>query len=69
MPWRFSRGGIGSLPDPTARPITATRFWSFGQLDWYAYERVALLAGLVAVRAVLVARLVVRRLARAVGSR
>ena len=38
MPWRFSRGGIGGCSSPSSRPMTATRFWSFGQWNWYAYE-------------------------------
>src|SRR3954453_13506767 len=28
----------GSLPGPSARPITATSAWAFGQLNWYGYE-------------------------------
>src|SRR4051794_14410327 len=38
MPCRSCRGGCGSEPLPTLRPMTAMRFWSFGHLDWYAYD-------------------------------
>ena len=37
MPWRSSSGGWRrSLPGPSARPMTAIRFWSLGQWNWYA---------------------------------
>src|SRR4051812_8579895 len=28
----------GSEPGPSARPITATSAWAFGQWNWYSYE-------------------------------
>ena len=38
MPWRSSSAGFGSWPGPSARPMTAIRFWSLGHLHWYVYE-------------------------------